>query len=240
VQSSRYVAADEVRYRQIDGCGVILDLRSQRYSVLDEVATGMWACLTGEADPAAYVHRCALEFDVGVDQIVSALDEFCADCLKRGLLRPWAAAADRQHRPERRPRFAMWRKHVPSGLLALVALALTGLSLKIRGFAKTYGQQVDAQAMSESNGVPCLEPIIQPFLAAENLVLFRRAPDDCLARSLALFRYLRWRGVSATHVIGIRRVPFAAHAWVEVSGAGVLAPRPRGFSALATLTSSCR
>jgi hypothetical protein len=80
-----------------------------------------------------------------------------------------------------------------------------------------------------------LEEIVRPFLAAENFILFGRAPHDCLARSLALFRYLRWRGIPATHVIGIRRVPFIAHAWVEISGEGVLSPRPRGFSALATL-----
>jgi hypothetical protein len=40
----------------------------------------------------------------------------------------------------------------------------------------------------------------------------------CLPRSIAATWLLRRRCVPATFVIGIRKVPFYAHAWVEVDG----------------------
>jgi len=80
-----------------------------------------------------------------------------------------------------------------------------------------------------------LDKVIRSFIRAENFICSDDGPNDCLARSLALYRYLRWRGIAATHQIGVRRVPFLAHAWVEVEGTGVMAPVPRGFQVLATL-----
>lgn len=41
---------------------------------------------------------------------------------------------------------------------------------------------------------------------------------DCLPRSLAIYVLLRRQGVPATLRIGVKRFPFAAHAWVECLG----------------------
>ncbi len=233
----RYVVADHIRYREIDGCGVILDICNQRYSVLDDLGGEMWACLTGEVDLQDSVRRWTEEYDVAADEIAGAIDEFGADCVRNGLLRrSKPGEEERADRIEQRiPKFC---RRLPGGVIAFAALAFTALSLKFRGFAKTYGKRREL-ALAGSPSIPSsLDSIIRPFLFAENFVFFTRAPDDCLARSLALFHYLRWRGVPAVHVIGVRRVPFFAHAWVEVSGEGVLAPRPRGFATLATLVST--
>jgi hypothetical protein len=40
----------------------------------------------------------------------------------------------------------------------------------------------------------------------------------CLQRSAVLVKMLRWRGVPALMVIGAQKLPFKAHAWVEVNG----------------------
>lgn len=40
----------------------------------------------------------------------------------------------------------------------------------------------------------------------------------CLQRSVVLVKMLRRRGVPAKIVIGAQKLPFKAHAWVEVSG----------------------
>jgi transglutaminase-like putative cysteine protease len=45
---------------------------------------------------------------------------------------------------------------------------------------------------------------------------FRRA--WCLERSLVAMLLMRLRGWPAELVLGVRRMPFAAHAWVEVRG----------------------
>lgn len=42
------------------------------------------------------------------------------------------------------------------------------------------------------------------------------AHNECLKDSLTLTHFLRWNGVPATLVLGIRTKPFAAHAWVQV------------------------
>jgi hypothetical protein len=40
----------------------------------------------------------------------------------------------------------------------------------------------------------------------------------CLQRSAVLVKLLRDKGVSAHMVIGVQKMPFKAHAWVEVGG----------------------
>ncbi|MGA9673049.1 MAG: lasso peptide biosynthesis B2 protein [Terracidiphilus sp.] len=40
----------------------------------------------------------------------------------------------------------------------------------------------------------------------------------CLQRSAVLVRMLRTRGIHAQMVIGVQKLPFKAHAWVEVDG----------------------
>lgn len=78
------------------------------------------------------------------------------------------------------------------------------------------------------------------FLKAENFYVSSRAPDDCLLRSFALFRFLLRSGLPAEHVIGVRRVPFAVHAWVECDGKVVLDDSPvrSGMTSLARLDSN--
>lgn len=234
--AARYLVADDIRYREIEGCGVILDIRSQQYRVLNEVGTQIWAFVTAGGDIRNCVRQFTAEFDVAASEVERTIDTFCADCLRKGLLRLWqaeGAALDcRQSRPP------VVHRYIPGALLAFWALASTALSLKLRGFARTYGQRRGVPAARPLRAPVCLESIVGAFLFAENFAFFSSAPNDCLMRSLALFHYLRRRGIPAVHVIGVRRVPFFAHAWVEVSGEGVLAPRPRGFAVLATLVAS--
>ena len=47
---------------------------------------------------------------------------------------------------------------------------------------------------------------------------YHRRGLDCLPRSLAIYVLLRRQGVPATLRIGVKRFPFAAHAWVECLG----------------------
>ena len=52
---------------------------------------------------------------------------------------------------------------------------------------------------------------------------FRR-PSACLDQAIALQYFLTEQGIAAELKIGVKRSPFAAHAWIEVSGAPVLEP----------------
>jgi len=61
------------------------------------------------------------------------------------------------------------------------------------------------------------------FMRAENFYVRRRAPNDCLARSLSLYAYLRGLGLPVVHRIGARRFPaFRCHAWVEYDSTPIL------------------
>ena len=45
-----------------------------------------------------------------------------------------------------------------------------------------------------------------------------RSRLDCLPRSLAVYWVLRRRGLPSELVMGVKKNPFGAHAWVEVDG----------------------
>ena len=73
---------------------------------------------------------------------------------------------------------------------------------------------------------------VVPASAATQKAMIRRTLDavgiatrycyrcrlDCLPRAMTIYLLLRRRGVPATLCIGVKRYPFAAHAWVECLG----------------------
>ena len=45
-----------------------------------------------------------------------------------------------------------------------------------------------------------------------------RARLDCLPRALTIYHLARRRGLATSLVVGVKKPPFAAHAWVEIAG----------------------
>lgn len=43
----------------------------------------------------------------------------------------------------------------------------------------------------------------------------------CVQRTAALVTLLRWQGIDAVMILGVRRPPFEAHAWTEVDGVAI-------------------
>jgi hypothetical protein len=216
----RVVAAAGIRHAVVDGAVVILDLRRGTYHVLDRVASAMWGGLVGGAGDDEDVLRTILaHFAVERDRARRDLAAFRERCLAGGLLTVDIAAEspsarERRAAPKRVlwPVFAAWR-----------CLAGTALLLRRRGFATAYRVSTSLAPTPHGAADDCaLDRALAAFARAENFFVPRRAPDDCLPRSLALFRFLRMMGFPAEHVIGCRRAPFFAHAWVECSGRVVL------------------
>src|SRR5262249_37120613 len=79
-----------------------------------------------------------------------------------------------------------------------------------------------------------VQQALKGFSWAENFFLARPGLDDCLARSLSLFVFLRQLGLPAQHHIGVRGHPFLGHAWVTVEGEALLEP-PEGMQRFAVL-----
>ncbi|HEX8065419.1 MAG TPA: lasso peptide biosynthesis B2 protein [Thermoleophilaceae bacterium] len=239
-----------IRHAEVEGLRVVLDLRTESYLVLDRVASAMWAALTASDDRAGALAELEDRFDADRERLAADLDAFATRCVERGLLdsagsrRPGApvrpAPAERR-RGEGAARAPTGRRRRGSAWLttrALQSLTATHLALSRRGFRSAYE---DAERLPVPAGDSDLvEPAVGAFVRAEELFLARRAPDDCLLRSLALHRFLRGVGLPSEHVIGVRRVPFQAHAWVEHGGEALLDRRPHRttFTPLARLAAT--
>jgi hypothetical protein len=230
--SRAYALRSAVRHAEVDGLRVVLDLRTETYRVLDDVASAWWAVLIGEARAADALAELAARYDVGDDRLRADLTAFARRCTDEGLLE--CADATRAANAPVTPAGTA-RGGRPTAVRAFVALFATQRALARDGFRATYERYARLPAGSPA---PALGAALATFVRAENLFIARRAPDDCLMRSLALFRYLRSVNVAAEHVIGVRRIPFAAHAWVECGGVPALEDRSHAFTPLARIGGS--
>lgn len=231
-----------MRHAQIDGLRVILDLDGAAYRVLDDVASAMWTVLVGERSRSDALAELSAAYDVPPAVLERDLEQFAARCAAEGLLveePPSAVQRDAgsellrgvQSRavPMRAVRSRIVRWHWLAALRSLVA---TNRGLARKGLRHAY-----ERAAAVPLGAPrvALPRAVGAFLAAEGVYVSSRGPDDCLGRSLALFAYLRAAGFAAEHVIGVRRIPFKAHAWVEHEGEVVLDRRVDEYVPLARL-----
>jgi hypothetical protein len=219
--------ASTLRYAEVDGLWVLLDLTSATYKVLDDSASALWSILIGRADRDVVFGDLMRRFDVGADQLAAELDDFAATCRRTGLLvdNPSVAVAGP-------PTHLGPRRGVPRAVFALQCLVGTQRALTSRGFRDTYESYARiGQPVPRGD----LDAALTAFVRAENFFISRRAPNDCLIRSLALFRLLRASGFQVEHVIGVQRVPFEAHAWVELGGEPLLDDQATRFTPLARI-----
>ncbi len=87
--------------------------------------------------------------------------------------------------------------------------------LRTQSFATLY-QKVRAYPLHEAHTLP---PDTQRIITAFQVAcIWYPKHVRCLERSAALTCLLRNHGILARMVIGTQRLPFKAHAWVEVNG----------------------
>jgi Transglutaminase-like superfamily/Coenzyme PQQ synthesis protein D (PqqD) len=211
---------------------VVLDLRSARYSVLDETASELWRVLAGEAAAEDAFAALRARYDIGDERLRAELAAFARHCLEQGLLEPRDARAPGEAASLRAAPRARAAVPVPRAVRAWWSLAATRRALLRDGFGATYERYGALPCASRATP---LAAALAAFVRAENAFVAARAPNDCLLRSLALFRFLRGQGIAAAHAIGVRRVPFAAHAWVTCGGAPVLDELAPLYTPLAVL-----
>jgi hypothetical protein len=223
-----YCPTSAVRHVEVDCLRVVLDLNSETYKVLDDGASAMWAVLTGESTADSAFKKLAEIYDLDEGRFRADLLAFADRCAREGLLETSEGAAT----PSAAAGLVHLRGIRPTTLRALACLISTRWCLAVSGFRKTYESYADLMSGAER---AALEPALTAFVRAENFYIARRAPNDCLLRSLSLYRLLRLSNVPAEHVIGVRRFPFAVHAWVECDGIPLLDDRAIAFTELARL-----
>lgn len=226
VREPAIAIAKTVRGATISGRVVLLNLRSETYSLLDSDASIIWTRLEhhgGRIDRV--IEELSGTMGRAFDDVAREVTDFVSTCTANGLLstRPDQQTIEpRREISDRRP-WLVRRQFLP--LAAWWSLTRTARRLSRHGFSQTYScyAAFAAPSAAPSQGTPLKLAAEQAFLRAENFFAFRRAPFDCLPRSLALFRFLRTAGLPAQHHIGGKFAPFlAVHAWVEVDGIVVL------------------
>jgi hypothetical protein len=211
-----------IRHATIGDHVVVLDLAGNGYHVLDEVAARMWRIAVDDTvEPGDAVATLVDEFHAEAALIASDYACFVNSAIDDGLLLPRTAKpAPSTFRTVRFPLFPIFS--------AWLSIVKTVWSLRFRGLACTYDEVRSLALGMIPRERPQLASALAKFSVAENFMLLRRAPKDCLPRSLALFRFLCAMGFPARHVIGVDLAPFRAHAWVEVHGEVVLDADWRG------------
>ncbi len=113
----------------------------------------------------------------------------------------------------------------PHVLTCGVLLALIALSLRVQGLRRTLqvARKCGARRWRSFEVFPhdlvqrCVERVARA-------AAFFPGRAECLEQSLALLVLLRRRGLPAQLRVGVRSLPFAAHAWVELAGRPVNEP----------------
>lgn len=199
--------ADWLLQAEVDGLTVVLDLRRDGYFVLDALASSLWRELVQRI---AFAEEAPDKPELGIDCLPPSLLAFARDCFKRG----WLETGNKP----REPRSLVRAPSKPSALQAWYCLAATHYSLSVRGFPATYDSLVRNRAGVAVQDRRNPDEGLRAFARAENFFHLKSAPNDCVCRSLALFKFMHACGFAVEHCIGVRRFPFQAHAWVEHAG----------------------
>jgi hypothetical protein len=214
VKPERYFAANHVRHAWVDDRIVILDLRTESYFALDPVASSMWRELTAPYAADEGLRRLEQRYAVAPAQLAADFHAFTGRCVEAEWLVDVEPVPPRLAAGRRRGRW-------PLALRAWWTLLATTRSLAARGFASTYARlsrPEGAEAIRAGAQEELFSTAMRAFARADQFVYLKRAPADCLPRSLALFEFLRSLGLTVDHRIGVRQFPFAAHAWTEHRG----------------------
>jgi hypothetical protein len=188
-----------VHWAEVDRHVFILDERTGEYLGLGGHDVGLWGRVCDPGTPA--------------DE--EGLTRLRADAVRRGWYAADVPADDQIRRIRQASPPTTWR--------ARRCLFSAFWRIRVGGFPAAYQWARRVREMeyrSARRGV--LADALDHFLAAESTVFSRLGERDCLPRSLALFVFLRRSGFPAQHCIGVRALPFAAHAWVEDASGTVL------------------
>jgi hypothetical protein len=101
-------------------------------------------------------------------------------------------------------------------LRALCGFAAYDIVIAVRGFQTMYS--IVRNWKVSSSKPPSSETVSRVCAAINHASIWYPKRVLCLQRSFATTYILRKSGVPAQMVFGARKVPFKAHAWVEIDG----------------------
>jgi len=211
--------------------GILFDLDNDEFLKLDPIATRMWTLLSAGKSREEAASVIAQECEVDMERVLGDLQNLLASAASRDI-RPEYVRDRRTETGNRRgtlQTFPWYGKQVdiarprvgPFAVArAFLTLAWFDLSLSTRCL-KSVCRLVSKWPMKLRKARSLVESIGQTCIAVERACVWYPKKALCLQRSAVTTCLLRSCGVGAKLVIGVRPMPFCAHAWVEVDGSVV-------------------
>jgi len=186
---------------------VLLDLRSGRYFMLNDVGSRVWTLLTPSTTLRSIVEAIRREYAVNAPADESAVErdvrQLLTSFLAAGLIAAEGAGGSARHAPS------------PWVCAALLFVIRTGL--KYGGLDRTRRVLMSRvrPATHDAHDRRLIDECVHSVALA---AAFFPGRALCLERSLTLWYVLRSRGIPVELRLGVQTFPFAAHAWVSYQG----------------------
>jgi hypothetical protein len=208
--------------------GVVLDLKHDRLLKLNTVGTEMWTLLSRGMSETQVVEEIAHRY--GVDQLRVGAD--LRALLRRGEqmgLFPESALIAKPTEPSpltekkqslvggEQDQVALRAVPTSDVVRAILGLGLFDIILSCRSLNGLFSV-VKSWPVSRLRAAGESTVIRQILRAVEKASVWYPKKALCLQRSAVTTCLLRERGIRASMVVGVRPMPFLAHAWVEVEG----------------------
>jgi hypothetical protein len=209
--------------------GVVLDLKHDRLLKLNAVGTEMWTLLTRGMSETQVVGAIAQHYGVDPSRVREDLRNLLSRAEELGLSPESVLIAERTGQiasaviekscaaPEQDQ--TAQNAVPPTGdiVKATLGLALFDVILSCRSL-ETLCSVVRSWRVKAPRPASDATAVAQVSRAVERACVWYPKKALCLQRSAVTTCLLRRRGIDAHMVVGVRAMPFLAHAWVEVGG----------------------
>lgn len=227
-EQDRKVVKPGVYFAPVDGEGVVMDLVANRYLGLTAASAQMWQGFQDGLPLEEIAAKLAERQLVPRSDVLAVLREQVDAWAQAGIavvdqVRPEDCP---QSKPRRVPaetgvyddRLRVTRVSLFSCLSLIRAAAWIRWTFRTRGLSHTLRrlQNVSIESVERANFDERIRLTISSYVWLRRSVAQGR--QDCLLRSLTLAAALRRMGVDADVCFGVQKLPFVAHAWVEVGG----------------------
>lgn len=188
---------------------VLLHLETGRVIAINEIGSRVWQCFEEHLSVEATIDAIASEYDAPRDRVVADVMAFIIALEAHKLATPVERSAKADD-----PRAARCHRDM---IVALVGLIAVDVVLSIGGFHWLY-RTIRRWPVARRANIAEAKAIEHVQTALDRAAVWYPREALCLARSAVGTIMLRRLGTPATFVVGIRKVPFYAHAWIEVAG----------------------
>jgi hypothetical protein len=245
-RSPQFATSATARSKTSQDGDVLFDLEHDRLLKLNPVGVEIWKLLSvGESEPLI-VHQIAQRYGVDQERVACDVRVLLAKIAELQVpLNSSVSTHQSQPNPpaKTQPSFSWYGQDPtsarPNPRLSTVFLALIGLAIfdlilslfslkSLCACVKKWTVSHRANAGADGIGRVCG--------AVDRATVWYPKKALCLQRSAVTTCVLRSHGIPARMILGVRPMPFMAHAWVEVDGS-VVNDLPRVKSFYASLTS---